>query len=282
MVMRKKAGPGAHVAALLFAAFLLSGAAAAQPAAAQQAAGSVAGVQENPKILPRVLVLFFRVPDQGFPPTVRFLAYESLVQELRSSMPDVVILEPARAGGDLADAQFPAPPPTPIERDRAARDMGGDSYLYVEMSGNVPQIDVRYEFADLLAAERSTSGSFHKVLDARFRNLNTVFWYSIAESIRDRLKSREQVVAVTFRGPAGTRVEQESGAKRQITLTAEAGSGQSQDAAQSPEGGRSPAAGLPAGSGRIRSATVQLPAPGAYRFRASLPGYYPAEAGVTV
>ncbi|WP_455382101.1 hypothetical protein, partial [Salinispira pacifica] len=63
---------------------------------------------------------------------------------------------------------------------------------------------------------------------------------------------------------------------------AEAGSGQSQEAAQSPEGGRSPAAGQPAGSGTIRSATVQLPAPGAYRFRASLPGYYPAEAGVTV
>ncbi len=238
------------------ACFLFLGLFAAMPQVPGMA--QQAGVQtDRSKLLPRVLVLYFGIHDKGFPSTIRFLAYESLAQELRLVLPDVVIIEPARSGGSMTDAQFPPPPETAAARNKAARDLGGDAYLLIEVSGDVPNVDVRYEFSDLLVPARSTSGSYKKVLDSRFRNLNSLFWIVPANVIKDRLKPREQLVDVTFTGLPGTVIAQPGTKGREVTLGAGPGSPES-------------------------DATVRVAAPGAYRFRASLPGYYPSDAGVTV
>lgn len=233
--------------------------------AVAQAANRITTANEaDSRLLPRVLAVYFAVPADGFPPTVRFLAYESLVQELRALLPDVVILEPARNNVDLVEPQFPATPSTDPERSRMSRDMGADAYLSVDLSGDVPSVNVSFEFVDLLAGDRSASGSYTKRVDPRFRNMNALFWIPVSDAMKDKLKPREQLVDVTFEGRQGTTIEQEGGSRREVKLAA----GGSQTGS--------------ADGGATATASVRLSAPGAYRFRASLPGYYPAVTGITV
>ncbi len=259
---------------------LLAEAAAAQSAAS--AAATAADAARSAALVPRVLALYFEAPDNGFTTTVTVLAYETLVQELRRAIPDAVIIEPPFGRQNILQAEFPAVPGQAVERDRAARERGADAWLLVNLSGELPTIDVRYEFEDLLVPDESASGTYRKMLDSRYRNLSGSLWAPVANDLRNRLKPREVRVGVTFQGIAGTRIAQLGGAKTELTLGAH-NSGSQATAKPGPPNAVGPAATRTAEAKTATStATILVPAPGTYRFRATLPGYYPQETGVTL
>jgi hypothetical protein len=123
----------------------------------------------------RLLLCFEQADGAKFSPEEELLLYESLLVKVGSASRKVAILEaPGRK-----------PPASDTERSTLARSLGGDSWLRVQVSGDMSSVSVAASSFDLLVSQTVFQLEMRKSLARGAADLERGFWNEVLQAAAD-------------------------------------------------------------------------------------------------
>ena len=146
-------------------------------------------------VRPRRMVFLFDVPSDTFTDFEKFFVYNSVLTDIYGANPEVVILE----------SEEQEVPPTVEARQELVRRVDADSWVFVQVQGDVSNVTFYHETYDLLTIKKFGEKTIETGLRLDLRTLSRGdIWRDLVIAIQDNYSNLLDQENVTITGLPGT------------------------------------------------------------------------------